>query len=371
VSGLSKEGHKCLLFAPGSSEVDLPGVELVGFSDRGSKEDLLENEEYISKGYLSRKQVQQSQKLADKYSVEYSDFILQELKRRIQQGDSLDILNLRFYSKRLLGELPRLAGLPCVYSLHSPSRWLGSEFQGWTVTVHTNAMSGLLPKDANARIIRYGVRTDHIPFSAEVLSQAPQSEVKLEIQKQLDGRDYLLFLSSIGRHKGTKTAIELAGKEGIPIIVAGTPQPNDPSTYDRSIKYFEQEIKPLIDGQNVLYFGNANEEEKYELMKFAKALVFPSGFEDHSCKEAYGRVVAESLATGAPVVAYANSGGPAEQIIDGEVGYLFSTFLEAAEAIRNLHRIDRGKCRKHALRNLSAEIFVGETISLFESLLIN
>ncbi len=217
--------------------------------------------------------------------------------------------------------------------------------------------------------ILQGIRTEHIPFSSKTFKDVASDEITLEFQKDLkkeNVHDYLLILSKISSRKGQLTAIKLAKDLNLPLVIAGEPKNDYQGAQKTSIEYFHNTIKPLIDNRKIFYFGNAGEYEKYELMKYARGFIFPTGFEDE-WQEAFGRVVAESLATGTPVVAHDN-GAMSEQLTEGENGYLFRTYNEALEKLKKVDQISRTYCRDDAVHRLSSERFAKEYLEYYKRL---
>jgi len=140
--------------------------------------------------------------------------------------------------------------------------------------------------------------------------------------------DYLLFLGRICRDKRPDRAIEIAKRTGMKLIIAAKVDPVDR-------KYFESEIKPLLDPSFVDYIGEVNDSQKNELLGNAKALLFPIDW-----PEPFGLVMIESMACGTPIVAF-DCGSVEEIIIDGVNGFKVKTMEEAIRAVENIEMIDR------------------------------
>src|SRR4029078_673472 len=90
------------------------------------------------------------------------------------------------------------------------------------------------------------------------------------------GRDYLVIIGRIAREKGQRSAIEVARRAGLPLIIVGEPftaRAGECAAYDR------EQVAPHIDGENVIAFGQANEMEKRELVRFARAALLMRGLE--------------------------------------------------------------------------------------------
>lgn len=157
-------------------------------------------------------------------------------------------------------------------------------------------------------------------------------------------KGYALMLSTIGRHKNQKDAIVASQKAGMPLILAGKIRDQD---------YFDQEIKPYIDGEHVTYYGELDFQTKVDLYKNASCFLFPILWQ-----EPFGLVVIESLACGTPVIAYPH-GGPKEIIKDGETGFLVETPDQMAQKIGEISKINRERCRESVAKQYTEEV-VGE-----------
>lgn len=165
--------------------------------------------------------------------------------------------------------------------------------------------------------------------------------------------DYLLFLATMSESKGVDRAIEIAKKANIKMIMAGD---------IRDESYFET-IKPLIDGDKIIYLGEVDLKQKNELMRNAKAYIFPIRW-----SEAFGLTVVESLATGTPVIAFPNGSLP-ELIDDGKTGFLVSSIDQAVEAIKNIDKISREECRRQAVERFDVSIMAQNYLKVYEKLL--
>lgn len=149
--------------------------------------------------------------------------------------------------------------------------------------------------------------------------------------------DYFVWLGKVNPLKGTKDALMAAKKAGEKLYVLGAVDKGVPEMFS----YYENEIKPLIDNEQIIWKGEVGLPEKAALLGNAKAFLNPIQWE-----EPFGLVMAESQATGTPVISY-NRGAAPEVIVDGKTGFLVHTIDEMIEKMKVIDFIDRHACRKN------------------------
>ncbi|MBW2330117.1 MAG: glycosyltransferase [Deltaproteobacteria bacterium] len=171
---------------------------------------------------------------------------------------------------------------------------------------------------------------------------------------QSDPGDYLLFFGRIHHEKGTKECIETAKEIGMRIILAGIVQDE---------KYFEQQVKPHLDDDRIVYVGTAGPEKRNELLGGAYALLHPINFD-----EPFGLSVIEAMACGTPVIAV-NRGSMPEIISDGTTGFLVADAAEMRRAVTKIKDIDRRKCRKWVEERFSVDRMVDDYLRVYEKIL--
>jgi glycosyltransferase involved in cell wall biosynthesis len=167
---------------------------------------------------------------------------------------------------------------------------------------------------------------------------------------------FLAFLGRISPEKGTHLAIEIAKRSGWRLKMAGKVDVVD-------VKYFEQEIKPLIDGKQIEYLGEANHEQKNELIGGAVATLFPITW-----REPFGLVMVESMAAGTPVIAM-NLGSTSEVIAHGKTGFLCQSVDEFVEAIDKAAKLNRHTCREHVMNHFSVQRMTDGYEAVYQQLL--
>lgn len=161
-----------------------------------------------------------------------------------------------------------------------------------------------------------------------------------EFRAQPDNPPYLAFLGRLSPEKGPHLAIEIAKRSGWRLKMAGKVD-----QVDR--EFFEREIAPQIDGEQIQYLGEANHAQKCELMGGAVATLFPITW-----REPFGLVMIESMATGTPVIAM-EMGSTPEVIAHGRTGFLCQTVEECIEAIDRAVELNRYECRDRVLTHFS------------------
>lgn len=219
-----------------------------------------------------------------------------------------------------------------------------------TPTVHT--LHGIFTPDSE-KIFKYAKKQPYISIShaqrepklglnyvATVYNGIDVSSHKF--YPQPTNPPYLAFVGRISPEKGTHLAIEIAKQVGLPLKIAGKIDKVD-------VEYFEQEIKPHIDGQQIEYLGEANHVEKNEIMGAAYATLFPITW-----REPFGLVMVESMAAGTPVIAM-KMGSTPEVIADSETGFLCHNTQECIQAIDKVNRLNRYACRRYVESNFSVQ----------------
>ncbi len=152
--------------------------------------------------------------------------------------------------------------------------------------------------------------------------------------------DKLVFLGRIHPDKGTHLAIDVAKKSGTDLVIAGIIQDPD---------YFDRYVKPHVDGSSIQYIGPVDPIQRNALLAQASAVLHLN-----TIPERFGLVMAESMAAGVPVIAM-DLGSCREVIKDRETGFLVSNVEEALQAVRNIPRIDRRKCRRRVEENFTID----------------
>jgi glycosyltransferase involved in cell wall biosynthesis len=168
------------------------------------------------------------------------------------------------------------------------------------------------------------------------------------------GGPHLVWFGRITPEKGTHKAIAAARRARMPLVLAGPI--SDP-------RYFADEVAPRLHGE-VRYAGHLSQDELARLVgRSAAALVTPMW------DEPYGLVVAEAMACGTPVVAFARGGIP--ELIAPHAGRLVPPGDAAAmaAAVPDAINLSRGRIRAHASRRCSSTAMVASYLSLYRQMM--
>ena len=149
--------------------------------------------------------------------------------------------------------------------------------------------------------------------------------------------DYLVLVGRIIPTKGIAEAIRIAKAAGERLHVVG--DINDYVPWSR--KYFEEQVKPHVDGDQISYTPAMPNTDVLELVSQAKGFLFPLQGE-----EPFGMAVLEAMACGTPVITMPRGSMP-ELIEDGTSGFIVESESEATTAIAKLTSLDRHAVRAH------------------------
>ncbi len=232
--------------------------------------------------------------------------------------------------------LTRFVDAPAVLTLHHPHEPALSALYDqypdidYVAISHDQASRERMPK---LRVVHHGIPLDGYP------------------NREQKG-DYVAFLGRIAPCKGVHLAIEAARRARVPLKIAGEVQPIFRD-------YWEEQIKPHVDGVHVQYVGEADHACKCELLGGARALLFPIQW-----SEPFGLVLIEAMACGTPVLAL--PGGSVSEIVrDGVSGWICDDVGQMAERISSLD-VPAASCRRWVRQRFSAERMVDDYLALYK-----
>lgn len=193
--------------------------------------------------------------------------------------------------------------------------------------------------------------------TAVVYNAIDLPKYKFETQKE----NYLLWLSNCVPDKGPDIAIRVAKDLNMKLIMAGKIDKNLPE----HVRYFEETIKPHIDGKQIIFYEELTAEEKNNLYGKARCFLFPIRWE-----EPFGMVMAESMACGTPVVAFRRGSVP-EVVKNGVTGFVVDTYEEFLDGVKRVlaGEINPAACRKHVEENFTPQIMAKNYVEVYKSLL--
>lgn len=187
--------------------------------------------------------------------------------------------------------------------------------------------------------IHHGIPMEHYPFS-----------------KEHDG--YLLFVGRISEEKGVHTAVEVAERLDLPLIIAAQLE----RRFQPDVDYFHTYIEPKL-SDKIRWIDQVDEEERNKLMSRALCFLHPVTWE-----EPFGLTLIEAQACGCPVIAFGKGSIP--EIVDhGKTGFVVNTVEEMMEAVKNIGSIERQSCRDHALTNFNEQKMVDAYEKVYEQIL--
>src|SRR5262249_4125594 len=189
------------------------------------------------------------------------------------------------------------------------------------------------PRTTYVAIAAWLARAERMPQLHVVHHGIPLADYTYSQEKD----DYVAFLGRMVPCKGAHLAIEAARRAGVRLKLAGEIQP-------QFRRYWDEQIRPRLDGDRVEYVGEADFALKNALLSKARALLFPIQWD-----EPFGLVMIEAMACGTPVLAFA--GGTVREIVrDGENGWICRDLDDMARRIA-LPPAAASACRAFVARN--------------------
>lgn len=266
-------------------------------------------------------------------------------------GYEYDIIHVHLSSDTDIALLPFLSNFKQPYVLTHHSRWPFDKSSNmneyyldyYTKGIKTVHISKSMNKTVPGSFETIGVVYNGISFDTLTFNPQPKG-------------DYLTWLGTIEPNKGVKEIIKIVKRTGDKLIFAGKVDPG----YKWSYEYFNEEIKPMIDDDQIKFLGPADAKMRNELIGNAKAFLNHINWD-----EPFGMVMAESMACGTPVISI-NRGAAPELIIDGKTGFLVKDKEEMIDAIAKIDQIKREDCRKHVEDNFSAEAMARNYTKIYE-----
>jgi glycosyltransferase involved in cell wall biosynthesis len=176
-----------------------------------------------------------------------------------------------------------------------------------------------------------------------------------------DRDDVVLVLSRLCQAKGIDTAVRACRAAGLRLVLAGPvggqpdraalqaalADPGSPVRTHPDVRWYLEHVDPYVDGDRVQWIGTASGDRKADLLRRARAVLFPIRW-----PEPGGTAVCEALAAGTPVVGMAQ--GCLPSLIDqGVTGFLAQDEAEFTAALHRIDDLDPQACATTARRRFS------------------
>jgi glycosyltransferase involved in cell wall biosynthesis len=166
---------------------------------------------------------------------------------------------------------------------------------------------------------------------------------------------YLAFLGRIAPEKGVDKAIRIARRSGIPLKIT--------AKVDRTDRdYFEELIKPMLEGPGVEFIGEIGDKDKSDFLSGALALLVTIDW-----PEPFGLVMIEAMACGTPVLAF-NRGSVPEIVEDGLTGFIVEDELSAGGVLDPLLALPRDKVRRRFEERFTARRMANDYLDAYRAL---
>ncbi len=247
--------------------------------------------------------------------------------------------------------------------IHSHFSLLSSFYVGLTetptiISIHSPIREGIKPF-----LMRYR-NHNYVSFSHAQREQMPELNWVANIYHGVDTElfafnkfpeDYYLYLGRVTEDKGVHFAIEAAKAAGVNLVIAGRSYPNE--------GYWHKTIEPEINGKTIRYIGEADLEHKIEWLKNAKALLFPTQYD-----ETFGLVMIEAMSCGTPVIAW-NKGSVPEVVQDKQTGYIVDSVDGMVKAIKAIDKISRKETRERAEMYFSQQKMTSGYLKVYERII--
>ena len=157
---------------------------------------------------------------------------------------------------------------------------------------------------------------------------------------------YALYLGRMVTRKGIQEAAQMAGKAGVPIIMAGAGATQVAPGVVESLDGVR------IEGDHVTYVGAVDPPERKRLLSHARVLLAPTRY-----IEPFGTVHIEAMMSGVPVIA-PDYGVFTETIINGGNGWRIRMERDGVQAIQaaEILRKNSESIRHYAIENFGVDV---------------
>jgi glycosyltransferase involved in cell wall biosynthesis len=353
---IQDKGHEVTLFSPGNVTTKVKNInadlsyfetELAGRGD-----------DYIS---LLRKHPFTFITLARQVQGE-----LTAAAMKMANNGELDILHVYTNEEDLALPFAQLCNKPVVFTHHDPFNFLVK-------------YKNLFPKYSRCNWISVSMsQRPQMPAGTKWIANIYHGLSKDQYRPQYSkDSDYIAYLGRIINTKGVHLAIKSVQEYNrttgskLKLKIAGKHY----GDHEKD-KYWKEQIEPELNDDNIEYVGYLKTiPEKQEFLGGAKALLFPSTFE-----EPFGMVAIEALACATPVIGL-DSGAIPEIIKDGVTGFIAkknklqspadeqAVINGLSQKIAIIDSIDRHECRQDFESRFTADRMAAEHIAAYSKLI--
>jgi glycosyltransferase involved in cell wall biosynthesis len=305
--GLVARGHEVTLFATGDSRTS---ATLHATFPKGYRED------------------------ADIWPWELCELL--NLAAAIERADAFDVIHYQAEYYPLSLAFTRICPLPLVQTLHHAPQAeeiaLWSKYPDALFVAISHEQARLMTGLNVTGIVYHGMDERLLPFQ-------PVPE------------DYLVFLGRFTPGKGVLQAIDVARRTGMRLLLAAAE--ND---------YYREQVAPQVDGQQVVYMGEVDQQAKAKLLGGARALIYPV-----QSAEPFGLVLAEAMMCGTPAAAL-DRGAVSEVVEHGVNGGVFPTLDALIDGLRDVVALDRATVRRTAVERFGVDRMVDGYLDIYSRL---
>jgi glycosyltransferase involved in cell wall biosynthesis len=314
---LVRRGHEVTLFASGDSQT---AAKLRPVCERNIGQAMARGEAYV-----------------------YEPYAVSSLVESLKDSGSFDIIHSHLGCAFV--PIANLSKTPVLHTVHAA---LDTVDELWMLKQYPNAPIAAISRSQVALALQQGRQNIRVIYHGCDFER---------FQPSFAPGKYLAFISRMGPQKNPLAAIQIARKAGLPIVLVGKPQ------NAAEEKYFNEQVRPLFDDKNVIYRGEVNEEEKYDFLRNAAAMLFPIQWEEH-----FGLVMIEAMACGTPVVACKRGSVP--EVVDTGVTGFYADGLEDLPAlVPGALALDRQALWEHARARFNHLRMVDDYVETYERLI--
>lgn len=246
---------------------------------------------------------------------------------------------------------------PAVLSAMGPAAPPTLQTLHWDLDKHPDFYSTF---DGGDRVVFAAVSQSQLDRAPKMLRDQTIGVVPLAVPPPpattAEPGSHALVLARITRDKGQDIAARVCHRAGVPLVLAGPVAGiSDPDQLDRrlregdtrlsshpDVRYFEEEVQPLLDGDCVRWIGGVSGLDKERLLQSARVLMAPNRWAEPGATG-----VIEALTRGVPVVG--TPLGVLPSLVEhGVTGFLAGTEEGLETCLKQLDLIDRSTCRASA-----------------------